>query len=62
MNINNRSSALTGAARTPLANPLPFIASGAAVAFIRYLSIVFKGTHGLVVPPRHGPFMLQEKD
>jgi len=24
---------LTGAARTPLANPLPFIASGAAVAF-----------------------------
>ena len=33
MNINNRSSALTGAARTPLANPLPFIASGAAVAF-----------------------------
>ena len=26
-------SALTGAAITPLANPLPFIAAGAAVAF-----------------------------
>ena len=31
--INNRSTALTGAARTLLANPLTFKASGAAVAF-----------------------------
>ena len=31
--FNNRSSALTGAAITSLANPLTFIASGAAVAF-----------------------------
>ena len=33
LNFNNRCSALTGAARTQLANSLPFIASGAAVAF-----------------------------
>ena len=32
-NINNRYSALTGAVRTQLANPLTFIASGAAVGF-----------------------------
>ncbi len=32
-NFNNRSSALAGAARTSLANPLTFIASDAAVAF-----------------------------
>ena len=32
--FNNLSSALTGAAITPLANPLPFIAAGAAVAFL----------------------------
>lgn len=31
--INNRSTALTGAARTQLANPLTFKASGAAAAF-----------------------------
>jgi hypothetical protein len=52
---------LACAARTNLANPQTFIASDAAVAFIRYLSIVFKGTHGLVVPPRHGPFFAKEK-
>ena len=33
LNFNNRCSALTGAARTTLANPQPFIASDAAVAF-----------------------------
>jgi len=33
LNFNNRCSALTGAARTTLANPLTFIASGAAVIF-----------------------------
>jgi hypothetical protein len=33
LNFNNRCSALTGAARTQLANSLPFIASDAAVAF-----------------------------
>jgi hypothetical protein len=32
-NFNNRYSALTGAVRTQLANPLTFIASGAAVGF-----------------------------
>ena len=31
--FNTRSSALTGAVRTSLANPLTFIASGAAVGF-----------------------------
>jgi hypothetical protein len=35
------SSALAGAAMTSLANPLPFIASDAAVGFIRLLFIVF---------------------
>ena len=56
--INNRSNALTGAARTQLANPLTFKASGAAAAFIRYCLLFFKGTHGLVLPPRHGTFFL----
>ena len=59
--FNNRSSALTGAALTPLANPLTFIASGAAVGFIRCSLLFFKGTHGLVVPPRHWYFFPTEK-
>ncbi len=56
--FNNRCSALTGAAITYWAKPLPFIASGAAVAFIRFCLLFFKGAHGLVVPPRHGSFFL----
>jgi hypothetical protein len=60
--INNLSTALTGAARTQLANPLTFKASGAAAAFIRCSLLFLKGAHGLVVPPRHGPFLLKEKD
>ena len=40
--INNRSNALTGAARTQLANPLTFKASGAAAAFIRCCLLFFK--------------------
>ena len=56
------SSALTGAAITTLALAEPFIAAGAAVAFIRCSLLFFKGTHGLVVPPRHGSFLLQKKD
>ena len=59
--INNRSTALTGAARTQLANPLTFKASGAAAGFIRCCLLFFKGAYGLVVPPRYGPFLLQEK-
>ena len=42
MNINNRSSVpifIGSAARTPLANPLPFIASGAAVVFWSFSTI-----------------------
>ena len=35
----------------------PFIAAGAAVAFIRFYLLFFKGAHGLVVPPRHGTFL-----
>ena len=35
----------------------PFIAAGAAVAFIRFYLLFFKGAHGLVVPPRHGSFL-----
>jgi hypothetical protein len=35
----------------------PFIAAGAAVGFIRFYLLFFKGTHGLVVPPRHGSFL-----
>ena len=45
-----------------LANPLTFIAAGAAVAFIRCCLLFFKGAHGLVVPPRHGYFLLQKKN
>ena len=48
--FNNRSSALTGAAITDPALAEPFIAAGAAVGFIRYCLLFFKGTHGLVVP------------
>ena len=59
--FNNRSSALTGAAITVLALAEPFIAAGAAVAFIRCSLLFFKGPHGLVVPPRLGPFFLQKK-
>ena len=55
--FNNRSSALTGAAITVLALAEPFIAAGAAVAFIRCCLLFFKGAHGLVVPPRHGSFL-----
>jgi hypothetical protein len=60
--FNNLSSALTGAAITDLANPLTFIAAGAAVAVIRCFLLFFKGAHGLVVPPRHGSFLLQKKN
>ncbi len=59
--FNNRSSALTGAAITVLALAIPFIAAGAAVGFIRCFLLFFKGAHGLVVPPRHGSFLLQKK-
>ena len=59
--FNNRCSALTGAAITVLALAEPFIAAGAAVGFIRFCLLFFKGTHGLVVPPRHGTFFLQKK-
>jgi hypothetical protein len=45
-----------------LANPPSLIAAGAAVAFIRCSLLFFKGTHGLVVPPRLGSFLLQKKD
>jgi hypothetical protein len=60
--FNNRSSALTGAAITVLALAEPFIAAGAAVAFIRCCLLFFKGAHGPVVPPRHGSFLLQKKN
>jgi hypothetical protein len=53
--------ALTGAAITVLAFAEPFIAAGAAVGFIRCSLLFFKGTHGLVVPPRLGSFLLQKK-
>ena len=56
------SSALTGAAITVLALVEPFIAAGAAVAFIRCFLLFFKGTHGLVVPPRHWYFFATEKE
>jgi hypothetical protein len=59
--FNNLSSALTGAAITVLALAEPFIAAGAAVAFIRCSLLFFKGPHGLVVPSRLGPFLLQKK-
>jgi len=48
---------LTGAAITVLALAEPFIAAGAAVAFIRCCLLFFKGAHGLVVLPRHGSFL-----
>jgi hypothetical protein len=53
--------ALTGAAITDIALAEPFIAAGAAVGFIRCSLLFFKGTHGLVVPPRLGSFLLQKK-
>ena len=56
--FNNRSPALTGAAITVLALAEPFIAAGAAVGCIRCYLLFFKGTHGLVVPSRHGTFFL----
>ncbi len=59
--FNNRSSALTGAAMTTRALAEPFIASGAAVGFIRCCLLFFKGAHGLVVPPRHWYFFPTEK-
>ena len=46
---------------TTLAFAEPFIASDAAVAFIRCFVLFFKGSHGLVVPPRHGHFFAKEK-
>ena len=39
----------------------PFIAAGAAVGFIRWSLLFFKGAHGLVVPPRHWYFFRTEK-
>ena len=53
--------ALTGAAITVLALAESFIAAGAAVGFIRCSLLFFKGTHGLVVPPRHWYFFPIEK-
>ncbi len=61
LTFNKRCSALAGAAITDLANPLTSIAAGAAVGFIRFCLLFFKGTHGLVVPSRHGTFFLQKK-
>jgi hypothetical protein len=52
---------LAGAAMTTLAKALPFIASDAAVAFIRICLLFFKGSHGLGEEPRLGSFQLQEK-
>ena len=52
---------MTGAAITVLALAEPFIAAGAAVAFIRCSLLFFKGPHGLVVPPRHWYFFPIEK-
>jgi hypothetical protein len=52
---------LAGAEATTLANPLPYIASDAAAAFIRFLFIVFKGSHGLGEEPRLVTFLLKEK-
>ncbi len=49
--------ALTGAAITVLALAEPFIAAGAAVAFIRCCLLFFKGAHGLAVQSRLGPFL-----
>ena len=60
--FNNRFSALTGAAITVLAFAEPFIAAGAAVGLFAVFLLFFKGAHGLVVPPRHGTFLLQKKD
>ncbi len=62
LTFNKRCSALTGAAITVLALVEPFIAAGAAVGFIRFCLLFFKGAHGLVVPPRHGSFLLQKKN
>ncbi len=45
--LPNLFSALAGAARTTLANPMPFIASGAAVAFW-----FFSATGKELGPPR----------
>jgi hypothetical protein len=59
--FNNLSSALTGAAMTTPALAEPFIAAGAAVAFIRCNLLFLKGPHGLVVPSRLGSFLLQKK-
>jgi hypothetical protein len=59
--FNNRSSELTRATITVLALAEPFIAAGAAVAFIRCFLLFFKGSHGLVVPPRHWYFFPTEK-
>jgi hypothetical protein len=53
--------ALTGAAITTPAFAEPFIAAGAAVAFIRCSLLFFKGTHGLVVPSRHWFFFAAGK-
>jgi hypothetical protein len=39
----------------------PFIAAGAAVGFIRFCLLFFKGPHGLVVPSRHWYFFATEK-
>jgi hypothetical protein len=52
---------LAGAAMIYPANPLPFIASDAAVAFIRICLLFFKGSHGLGEEPRLGSFQLLEK-
>ena len=39
-----------------------FHSSRRSGGFIRCCLLFFKGTHGLVVPPRHGSFLLQKKD
>ena len=59
--LNNRCSALTGAAITVLAFAEPFIAAGAAVGLFAVFLLFFKGAHGLVVPPRHWYFFPTEK-
>jgi hypothetical protein len=58
----HRHSASAGAEMIYPAKAQPFIASDAAVGFIRIYLLFFKGSHGFGEGPRLGTFFLQKKE
>ena len=60
--FNNRSSRLDWCGNYCPSPRRTFHSSRRSGRIIRCFLLFFKGAHGLVVPPRHGSFLLQKKN